>query len=86
MNWGEFFAMGGYGDYVWSAYLVVAATLIANIVVPLRSRTAVLRRLRALDDRPLSARSERQARTAPAPTRPRGTNRRTKSKMVRKGK
>lgn len=89
MNWAEFFAMGGYGDYVWSAYLVVAATLIANVVVPLRSRTAVLRRLRAVAGKPTSAarqaRAARPVRNAPrGATRTAATPKRAKPKTARK--
>ena len=32
----EFLSMGGYGLYVWPAYLIVAIVLIWNLVVPLR--------------------------------------------------
>ena len=39
----EFLSMGGYGLYVWSAYLIVAIVLIWNLVVPLRQH----RRLRS---------------------------------------
>ena len=93
-DWGQFFAMGGYGDYVWSAYLVVAVTLIANIWVPLRSRTAVLRRLRALADKPANtrpARPTRPARAIPKANGQRGATRtgattRNKPKTTRKGK
>lgn len=28
----EFFAMGGYGLYVWSAYAVTAVVLIGNVI------------------------------------------------------
>lgn len=93
-DWGQFFAMGGYGDYVWSAYLVVAVTLIANILVPLRSRAAVLRRLRALGDKPAAerpTRPPRPARAAAGNRGPRGATRtgggaRNKPKTARKGK
>ena len=40
MNWGsaaDFFAMGGYGFYVWGSYLVTAAC-IAGEVLFLRAR------------------------------------------------
>ena len=44
MNWSsasEFFAMGGYGTYVWGAYLVTAACMaIEPVVVALRHRRA----------------------------------------------
>ncbi len=46
----EFFHMGGYAFYVWSAYGVTFVVLIANVIVPL---------LRA---RELRARLARQAR------------------------
>lgn len=46
----EFFHMGGYAFYVWSAYGVAFIVLVANVVVPL---------LRA---RELRARLARQAR------------------------
>ena len=38
----EFFHMGGYGFYVWSAYGVTFLVLVANVVVPLL-RTRELR-------------------------------------------
>ena len=47
---GEFFHMGGYAFYVWSAYGVAFIVLLANVIVPL---------LRA---RELRARLARQAR------------------------
>ena len=46
----EFFHMGGYGFYVWSAYGVTFLVLVANVVVPL------------LRTRELRARLARQAR------------------------
>ena len=46
----EFFHMGGYAFYVWSAYGVALVVLVANVVVPV---------LRA---RELRARLARQAR------------------------
>ena len=39
MQWGsvsEFFAMGGYGLYVWGSYLVTAALIAAEIAVLVR--------------------------------------------------
>ncbi|MCH9673086.1 MAG: heme exporter protein CcmD [Gammaproteobacteria bacterium] len=38
----DFFAMGGYGFYVWTSYALAFVVMIANIVAPLRR----LRRLR----------------------------------------
>ncbi|BAV33217.1 hemagglutination activity protein [Sulfuricaulis limicola] len=46
MNWTEFFAMGGYGLYVWSSYGLAALILILNLYLPLRRRQAVRRQLR----------------------------------------
>ena len=44
MNWnsaGEFFAMGGYGLYVWGAYAVTIACMAAEpVLVALRHRQA----------------------------------------------
>ena len=39
MQWGsvsEFFAMGGYGLYVWGAYAVTAAVIAAELVALIR--------------------------------------------------
>ena len=38
----EFLNMGGYGLYVWPAYLIVAIVLILNLVVPLRRHKRLL--------------------------------------------
>ena len=38
----EFLNMGGYGLYVWPAYLIVAIVLILNLVVPLRRHRHLL--------------------------------------------
>ena len=51
----EFFHMGGYAFYVWSAYGVALVVLVANVVVPM---------LRA---RELHKRLARQARMERAP-------------------
>lgn len=48
MNWAEFFAMGGYGKFIWSAYGAAAVIIILNIVLPLRRHKKVLRMLREL--------------------------------------
>jgi heme exporter protein D len=44
----EFFHMGGYAFYVWSAYAVVAVVLIANLIYPLRRRRRLLREIARL--------------------------------------
>lgn len=45
MNWSEFFAMGGYGLYVWSAYGVTVVVLALNVLLPWRKRKALLQAL-----------------------------------------
>ena len=48
MNWGssaEFFAMGGYGFYVWGSFLVTAAGLAAEPVLLAARRRRALERL-----------------------------------------
>ncbi len=46
MNWSQFFAMGGYGFYVWSSYGLAALILILNLYIPLHRRKTVRRLLR----------------------------------------
>lgn len=46
MNWAAFFAMGGYGLYVWTAYAAAALVLLLNVIVPWRRNKAVRRALR----------------------------------------
>ncbi|HSW52318.1 MAG TPA: heme exporter protein CcmD [Sulfuricaulis sp.] len=46
MNWAEFFAMGGYGQYVWGSYGLTALILVLNLYLPLRRRKTVQRQLR----------------------------------------
>ena len=48
MSWSEFWAMGGYGLYVWSAYGFATVVLVINVIVPLRRRAVVMRILRRL--------------------------------------
>ena len=45
---GEFLAMGGYGGYVWAAYLIAAAVLAALLVTSLHSVRGQEARLAAL--------------------------------------
>lgn len=42
----EFFSMGGYGGYVWSAYAIFFVVLIADAAAPYLRRQRVLRELR----------------------------------------
>ncbi|GAB6068481.1 hypothetical protein JCM13664_18010 [Methylothermus subterraneus] len=48
MSGSEFFAMGGYGAYVWSAYGLVALVLIWNLIAAQRKRRQILRNLKRL--------------------------------------
>ena len=43
----DFFGMGGYGTYVWSAYAVFAIVLLADAVIPFWQRRNTLRDLAA---------------------------------------
>ena len=59
MNWGsaaEFFAMGGYGLYVWSSYAAVAVLMLAEpLLTARRHRQALLhaaRQSRSNEPRP----------------------------------
>jgi heme exporter protein D len=52
MNWGGwdgFFAMGGYGLYVWGSYAVTLALIAAEIVALALRRRSALGRLRAAE-------------------------------------
>ena len=40
----EFFAMGGYAFYVWTAYGITVFVLAANIMIPVMQRKQWLRR------------------------------------------
>ncbi len=48
MNWGsaaEFFAMGGYGLFVWGSYAVSAIVIVAELVLLAQRRRTWLRRI-----------------------------------------
>ncbi len=48
MNWGsasEFFAMGGYGLYVWSAYAVTAVLMVVEPLLAARRHRQARRQL-----------------------------------------
>ncbi|HHM05498.1 MAG TPA: heme exporter protein CcmD [Gammaproteobacteria bacterium] len=44
-SWGEFFAMGGHGFYVWGAYGVTALFMIGEVVLLALRRRTLTRRL-----------------------------------------
>jgi heme exporter protein D len=41
----DFFYMGGYAFFVWSAYTVVLVVLTANFISPIRRRRRLLREI-----------------------------------------
>ncbi len=43
MSLTEFFAMGGYGFYVWTSYGLTLVVLIANVVLPIMQRRQFFR-------------------------------------------
>jgi heme exporter protein D len=45
MNWSEFFAMGGYGLYVWGSYGMAALVLVFNVLAACRRVKSVRREL-----------------------------------------
>lgn len=45
MSAAEFFAMGGYGFYVWGSYGVTALLIIAEIIWVIQRRKALQKRL-----------------------------------------
>ena len=45
MSLTDFFAMGGYGLYVWSSYGITVAALILNIILPVLKERKTMREL-----------------------------------------
>jgi len=41
-EWSAFWSMGGYGLYVWAAYLVALAIVVSEILVLIISRRSIL--------------------------------------------
>jgi len=58
-SWSAFWAMGGYGLYVWAAYLLALMVVVAEIVVLVLSRRSIL------DHLGLTARGRRKDTSAP---------------------
>lgn len=46
MNWSEFWAMGGYGLYVWGSYAMTALVLGLNVLAARQREKSVRRQLR----------------------------------------
>lgn len=47
-SWADFWAMGGYGLYVWGSYLVTAAFMAAEVLLLLRRRSSIRRTIARL--------------------------------------
>ena len=45
-DWANFWEMGGYAHYVWSAYAITLAVLIACLLIPLWRHRILRRKLR----------------------------------------
>ena len=45
MNLAEWFAMGGYGGYVWASYALAAALIAYNLIAPIRRERRLLREI-----------------------------------------
>jgi heme exporter protein D len=60
----HFFAMGGYAGYLWPAYAVFLAVLLADFFAPVLRRRRLLRDLRMR----LARQAARQQRLAPSPS------------------
>ena len=50
MNWSEFFAMKGYGFYVWGSYGMALLIFVIEIALVRHKRTITLQQLRLLRD------------------------------------
>lgn len=50
VNWSEFFAMKGYGFYVWGSYGVALLALLLEIALVRHRRTITLQQLRLMRD------------------------------------
>lgn len=48
MSWSEFFAMGGYGFYVWGSYGVTALFMLSEVILVIRRKRTVLQRVSRL--------------------------------------
>lgn len=68
MSLQSFFAMGGYASYVWPAYAVFFAVLIADYLAPVVRRRQLLRDLRARLTRQQARRKHRDPATGNTPS------------------
>ena len=44
-SWSDFFAMGGYGFYVWGSFLVAFICMVGEVILVLNRRRTLLRQL-----------------------------------------
>ena len=51
MKWGDFFAMGGYGLYVWGSYGVTALFMVTEVILLLGRKRTLLQRLGRIGSR-----------------------------------
>ncbi len=47
-SWSDFWAMGGYGLYVWGSYLVTFVAIVLEIILLRHGRKDTLKRLRRM--------------------------------------
>lgn len=47
-SWSDFWAMGGYGLYVWGSYAVTALVIVVEIILLRHGRKDTLKRLRRM--------------------------------------
>lgn len=45
-NWEQFWTMGGYAAYIWSAYGLAAVVMLVNIAAPVIAHRRLKRRIR----------------------------------------
>jgi heme exporter protein D len=47
-SWGDFWAMGGYGLYVWGSYLTVVVGIVLEVILLRRGQAETLKRLKRM--------------------------------------
>lgn len=63
MNWGDFFAMGGYGLYVWGSYSVTVLCMAVEVILLLSRKRTLLQRLGRIGGRMSRAGADTVAHT-----------------------
>jgi heme exporter protein D len=49
-SWSDFWAMGGYGLYVWGSYAVFFAAILMEIILLRRGRSETFKRLKRMQN------------------------------------